>query len=272
MKKILFSSAAILALWMSYSSTQFTHSSPGGAPAARTGAPRATTGVESTCATSGCHGSNLNSGTNGAQIVIPMDTAGFVSGQSYSVTAKLTNATGTAGGFQIVAINPSRGNAGSWTTSAGNQTVSSGGRSYVTHTNRNNRSWTFSWNAPPVAPDSVTFYLACMEANGNTFNTYTTKKVFRKKVLTSSGDQIQAATGLSVFPTHASGFVQVRTGVSSPGDVQILSVDGKEYFRSLLPFGQGDERIELASGIPGGMYWLRVYQDGAWKVRRFVKE
>jgi hypothetical protein len=275
MKKVLILTGLVSALSIILNSTNYLFSSPGGAPASRTGAPLATTGNESTCAASGCHGSVLNAGPNTNRIAIGGDSATFTPGVTYSITTNIVNPTGTAGGFQLVALNPDRASVGTFTASTGNKIISAAGRAYMTHANRNNRSWTFNWQAPPAAtaPDSVTFYAASMETVSGIYRTYTTKLVFRKKTTFTGVEGIVKNGDLAVFPTMATDKISVRNPRFGQlnSQIQILGVDGKEYVRQNLTTGSEESEIQLPSAMKSGTYLVRLVNQEGIQIRRIVK-
>ena len=275
MKKVLILGGLVSALSIFLNSTNYLFSSPDGAPAARTGAPRATSGTESTCATSGCHGSVLNAGPHTNRISIGGDSAAYTPGASYSITTNIVNPTGTAGGFQLVALDPARASVGTFTASTGNKIISSAGRAYMTHANRNNRSWTFNWKAPAAAtaPDSVTFYAASMETVSGIYRTYTTKLVFRKKPTITGVNDIVKNGDMAVFPTMATDKISVRNPRFGQlnTQVQILGVDGKEYARLNLNAGSEESEIQLPSAMKPGPYLVRLQNQEGIQIRRIVK-
>lgn len=275
MKKVLILGGLVSALTIFLNSTNYLYSEVNGAPAARTGAPRATSGNESTCAASGCHGTSLNAGPHTARIAIGGDSATYIPGVTYSITTNIVNPTGTAGGFQLVALSPARASIGTFTAAPGNKIVSAAGRAYMTHSNKNNRSWTFSWKAPAAAtaPDSVTFYAACMETVSGSYKTYTTKLVFRKKPTITAVDDIVKNGDLVVFPTMATDKISVRNprfGQLS-SQVQILGIDGKEYLKQNLSAGSEESEIQLPAGMKPGPYMVRLLNQEGIQICRIVK-
>lgn len=273
MKRLLFSAAVVTIASILLNSNNHLYSDPDGAPAARTGAPRATTGNEATCAASGCHGSNLNNGPHTAGISIADNPTGFDAGTTYSITARINNPTGTAGGFQMVCLNPSRASAGTFTAATGNKRISSGGRFYMTHTNRNNRSWTFTWQAPTPAPDSVTFYLACMETINGVYRTYTTSYVFRKNVVTSVAEEVSATAGIQVFPTQVSNQISIRNPHFGQltGKVLVVGMEGRLIQEVNLNPASDLTEISLPQDMKAGIYNLKIVTSKGIETRRFQK-
>jgi hypothetical protein len=131
-------------------SSGYTMLYPNGAPAAKTGSP----GDGSNCTE--CHGGNAT--TTAGLITTNIPAGGYVPGQTYQITA--TNPlTGTGKmGFEVSPQNAAGTQLGTLVAGSGSQLVS--GTKYVTHTNANTttNTWTFSWIAPAAGTGAVTFY------------------------------------------------------------------------------------------------------------------
>lgn len=271
MKKTYISLTLLLVLWIAVDSTRILHGNSGGSPGSRTGAPKVGGGNESTCATAGCHGTNLNNGPHNTTITIAGDPEFFEPGQTYSVTAAIVNPTGTAAGFQLVALDPALASSGTFTAGAGNK-ILPGTRTYMTHTNQSNRSWTFSWTAPAAAtaPDSVTFYVATNERIGQFFVT-TRNKVFRKNVSTSVSTP-QAEAAFRIYPTVAENslFLTGKRAGIQPVSAAIFSRTGQQVGETRsLSIGEAEE-IPVRDLTPG-WYTLRVQSPAGSEIHRFIK-
>jgi hypothetical protein len=275
MKKVLFMSGLVTAISIVLNSTINLFSSPNGAPAARTGAPRSTTGNESTCATSGCHDSNLNVGPHTGRIVVTGDSATYTPGVTYSMSASIVNPTGTAAGCQLVVLSPAKASIGTLIAATGTKIISSGGRSYLTQSSRTSRSWKFNWKAPAAsaASDSVTFYAAFMETVGGVYYTYTSTFVFHKKPTITGVEDFVNNGEIAVFPTMATDKISIRNSRFGQlcSEIQILGIDGKEYLKQNLTAGTEESEIYLPAGMKPGPYVVRLLNREGIQMRRIVK-
>jgi hypothetical protein len=121
-----------------------------------------------------CH-SDRTHDVNGG-VTLTGAPANFTAGTSYPLTLTLKDATGLAGGFQIVATNNAAGNNvmyGSFVAGAGNKIASTTGASpnRLTHTapklfSGGQVSWTFNWVAPATG-SGVRFYFAGNASNND---------------------------------------------------------------------------------------------------------
>jgi len=147
--------------------------SSSGAPGSHTGAPG-----EQTCATSGCHDDNqLNSGT--AHLTIDAGGATqYVAGQTYSIKVSISDANVNRFGFQLVALDNTNANAGTFqiTDPARTQFIKNDhaftNRDYITYTfngtdavSTGKSEWIVNWTAPATTVGSITFYAGGVSAN-----------------------------------------------------------------------------------------------------------
>lgn len=270
MKKAILATGILVVIGISLNSTNFVHSNPTGAPAGNTGAPK-TTGTETTCARSGCHGSSLNAGPHSVDLAITGNPASFDPGATYTLTTTITNATGSAGGFQMVCLDPSKASCGTFTAGTGSKLTSLSGRSYLTHSSKSRKNWTYTWKAPANAPDSVTFYFASMETVSGVYHTYTSKKVFHKTVVTAN-EHLLATGEFTLYPVPATDRLHISTnGFSSATRVEIVGMDGKSVLTTTLLPGVQFGEIALPSAMPSGSYVVRIYYDNGIAARHFTK-
>lgn len=146
-KKLLFTLAAFVAIVLA---SGFGMMYPTGAPVAKTGSP----GDGSNCTE--CHGGSPT--TTPGQITSNIPATGYTPGQTYQITA--TNPLTGSGsyGFEVSPQNAAGTQLGTLASGAGSKLV--GGTKYVTHSNANSttNTWTFNWTAPVAGTGAVTFY------------------------------------------------------------------------------------------------------------------
>ena len=87
----------------------------------------------------------------------------YTAGATYSLSLELTGSqTGTAGGFSFIVSKGTFSNGGPGILLAGNQ---------ASHTNSDNRAWTFDWVAPGTGSGLITFDAYGLTADNSTTNT-----------------------------------------------------------------------------------------------------
>jgi len=93
MKKFYLTISSLIFVLIIGSNLQNLQSKSNGSIISYTGAPKATGGFELTC--TNCHGGTANTGPNSVNISVNGNPAGYEAGQSYSITAKIVNPTGS---------------------------------------------------------------------------------------------------------------------------------------------------------------------------------
>lgn len=153
---------------------QRARASSSGPPASHTGAPS-----EPTCATTGCHGFNVNDGP-GVLTLTGLPELGYALNEQYDVTVTLSQAQRARFGFQMTALDANGRAAGEWDNLEPNRIellnnrVGPNTRRYAGHTQAgttpngpNQSSWVLRWKAPATNIGRVTFYVVGNAANGN---------------------------------------------------------------------------------------------------------
>lgn len=130
---------------------------PTGAPAGVTGSP----GDGSNCTS--CHGGTAT--TTAGKITSNIPASGYIAGQTYQITA--TNPLTGSGkmGFEVSPQNAAGTQLGTLVAGSGSKLVD--GTKYITHSNANTttNTWTFNWIAPAAGTGAVTFYGAFARNN-----------------------------------------------------------------------------------------------------------
>jgi hypothetical protein len=280
-KRILLFSATLLVTFIIISvPRQQAISNNSGAPAAHTGSPA--DGM--TCAMSGCHTGSAVAAIPGI-ITSNVPANGYIPGQTYAITATVTQAGINKFGFQISPQSTTgllRGTL-AITSPTTTKIVSS---KYVTHTSggtaatSNTRTWSFNWTAPVAGTGAVTFYGAFNYANGNS---------------TSSGDQIKTST--LVIPEDLSSGIAANENdplflTCWPNPVQERFILGMQLatdaftrvtlcdlrgaiaanlFEGQLATGAHKLQLSVPSTVSKGLYFVRVETGNVSSVTRMVK-
>lgn len=173
-----------------------------------TGAPG-----EQTCAVSGCHGGEPNTGPGQLQIIAP---ASYEPNKTYDITVMhvTSDTTRRRWGFELTALDGTNNRAGTLQNSTSLTQIVEGGpggnRQYIEHgflgTFQGQTvpgSWSFKWVAPSTDVGAVTFYAAGNQANNN-----------------------GAETGDQIYSTHAT--VRVASATTGPPKITGAGVSGKK--------------------------------------------
>lgn len=230
-------------------------------PTSMTGAPG-----ESNCTS--CHSGNANSGPGSVALVNP--PLNYVPGTAYTLQVKVTDATKSRFGFEMVALNSSNQQAGSFTlvTSTNTALQTAGTKKYVSHKNATNNSlWSVIWTAPATDVGPVTFYLAGNGANANTSDT-------GDNIYTASLAITALATGISedknnlisIAPNPASSSLNLKLA-GKANSLKVLDITGREMHRTNA--FENTAQLDV-SKYPNGTYFLQMDQDKTTLMKRFI--
>jgi len=184
-----------------------------------TGAP-----PDSTCGQ--CHTGN-NSNLDGS-ITIDGLPSTIITGETYTLTVTITNPNGNAvkGGFQMVALNGSNGQAGSYgATPPFTSLRNAGGKIYFGHVNAQNfpgsneLSYSIDWTAPATTGTNpvIKFYAASVIANGADGNQNDRVVLTNLQIPIQSGAQPLEATIENVMDISCFSFQDGTATVSATG-------------------------------------------------------
>jgi hypothetical protein len=248
------------------------HGSQTGAPAARTGSPA------DMYSCTYCHTGTATSQTGLITTTIPV--TGYIPGQTYTVTATISDATSVKFGFEI---SPQRTNGaltGTMILTEPTRTkfVFGTGNKYITHQTAgtsapgHTATWTFNWTAPATGTGSFTFYGAFNISNSN---------------LASSGDRVVLST-LPVTEDISAGMETLADGSSFAAypnpvsDKLVVTLQNQKHnaFIQLCDLtGSIIKSVAVAeltnelnfADLPSGIYFLRLASGDAIYTKRIVK-
>jgi len=241
MKKIITLSALLVVLGISFGIYNQAYTSSSGSPGGRTGGPG-----DSNC--NSCHTNTLQSGATGTVTnTLTFDGAAATSytpGTSYTLNLATTGGTNRHG-FEIMVLNSSNTQAGTFTARTGNRTVVSGGRTRLTHSTPYSGSMTFTWVAPAAGTGNVTFYAITFSGNGNGSSA---------SILRQSSWTLTEASSAPPAPTiTASGPLTFCAG----GNVTLTSSAATTYLwstgettRAITTSQAGSYTVQVANGGP----------------------
>ena len=282
MKKrlLLISSAALVALMIISTPKDVAISNSGGAPAGHTGSPA--DGM--TCAMSGCH-------TGSPVVAVPgiitsnVPTNGYAPGQTYAITATVSQTGITQFGFQISpqATNGQLRGTLAITSPGTTKIVST---KYVTHTSggisapSNTKTWSFNWTAPVAGTGAVTFYGAFNYSNnlgssaGDLIRTSTLiiPEDLSSGIAAYEDDVLQ----LTCWPNPASEKFLLGMQLATGNFTRVSLVDLRGASVASLYEGQlaaGSHKLELSlpASITKGLYLVRVESGNSASMTRLVR-
>ncbi len=260
-------------------------------PAGHAGAPG-----DQTCATAGCHAGNAT--LNATDITLqgvgsPSLTSGYAASTEYNLAVNAGSAA--TYGFSLTAVDGNGDGIGTFAlTSPANTSLVAGAnsRQYVGHKNANsNNAWTFKWTSPATTTDSVFFYLAVNQANGNgassgdniRLRTYVaTATSFGPYVAGGGGTSIQNLDALvdgkiAVFPNPVIDNLNLSFNLTQNQLVKagIYNLNGqlvKPLMDEELTWGEHDRNFNVASEMSTGIYLVKFNVGGSDYFKKIVVE
>ena len=246
-----------------------------GAPPSSTGAPE-----EPNCTKSGCHQDfAVNSGPGAPNLTITGNPTSYTPGNTYTLTANITQSNLVRFGFQVVAIaDRDSSNVGTFQVTEGSRTQiipgfgSLSNRNYMTYTFAGSAAlstglgqWTFNWTAPAMDVGPVTFYLAAIAANndGTDMGDYGYTKSLKLSSLTS-GIQAQTISRTEIFPNPVTENVTISCFLNNQGifSIELFNIQGQkleDLYSGNCSGGMFFKTFQMIS-YPEGCYFIRLTQ------------
>jgi len=253
-------------------------SNSGGAPAGYTGSP----GDGITC--TNCHTGTASSSSS--QIITSnIPASGYVAGQTYTITATVSQSGINEFGFQISPQNSTGALMGTIINTSPSQTQVLNSK-YITHTaggiagTSNSKTWSFDWAAPAAGSGPVTFYGAFNFSNNNGTGS---GDIIRTNTLTVTEN---TATNLvefgkngfsvSVYPNPIRNEATISLNSLDAGSAQytIYSAQGQRVTTSewiQVSAGSSSFRLDGLDNMQSGIYRLVITMGEKEIVKSLIK-
>lgn len=252
-------------LWFTLSSNLRDPSNP---PTGNTGAPN-----ETTCAQSGCHSGGTFTGT----VAISGVPDTVVANTIYTIT--LTNtSTAARAGFQMVCLDATNTQCGSFTIGTGASIGVVGTKQYIRQSTpkilaAGSISWTFTWKAPATlaaANSPITFYFITLAANGdggsNGDNILKSSKVVRFKA-PSGSKEVDNSIAIKVFPNPTKDVLNIELLDSQNAQLTITDINGKILL--IKDLTEKSSKISIAH-LSKGLYNAQIQAGGKTVSKKIV--
>jgi hypothetical protein len=244
-----------------------------GSPGGKTGAPG-----DATCTQ--CHSGTVQSGS-GFNSVTLMSGGNAVTEYLPSTTyqVQVTMATNNPkNGFEIVALNPSNTVAGTIaiTDATHTKTITSGGKTRVTHKAAGNTlsSWSFNWTSPATNVGTITFYLATNQTNSNSSDTgdiiRTSQHPFGSQAgIKEATNKVETTIGYQASTNSLN--IQLDSKVDGSVFVNVVDLSGKSVFTEnmgKISAGESSLAVRLNNELNSGVYMVNVSVDNNMTMKR----
>ena len=233
----------------------------GGVSGARSGSP----GDNGTTCTA-CHVPGANFGAS-AIITTNIPTEGYAVDTDYTVMVTATSSA-PGHGFQLTAERLSDDNKiGSFTGGSG--TVTQDGGTRISHSNKNNTEWTFTWRSPSTLQGQVRFYAAVNAVNNNGSNGGDQVVTAQSNLVNALGISEAKLLAFEMFPNPATEAINIQLP-SGVLEAQIGVFDYTGRLVSSKIINTTDIQIDI-SDLAAGIYIIRVSSKDKIGAQRFVK-
>lgn len=246
------------------------HAFTGGSPGGKTASPG--DGATSNC--TNCHSGTLNSGTATRSITSNIPAGGYVTGQTYTITATVAEASVNKYGFEVTAEKDAdNSKVGTMVITNSTETKVIGG-SAVTHkstgtSGTGTKTWSFDWTAPAVGTGDVTFYGAFNATNGNNATSGDAVYTATLPVSESATNSVNEASNKKTFAIYPNPVVS-SFEISSEKNVdavRVYTLSGKQM-TSVVQKGDRFDVTNLTSGI----YFVQIVIEGELMTKKIIKE
>ncbi len=209
-----------------------------------------------------CHSGTISEVSGWIASDIP--EVGYTPGETYTITATLSDASAIKAGFELSVEDASGSHMGSLANIDNNETQLRQSGKSITHKSTSNtptngsKSWSFNWTAPSEAIGTITFYAAFNGANGNG---------------NTSGDQIYKTShsvdlddvgindfiGLKVeiYPNPVIESLTINLDQQIQTDLNIYDLNGRIVFSRQI---NGKNNIYDLSHLNSGSYILTIHE------------
>lgn len=230
-----------------------------------------------------CHVGRLNVGPGEVEIITDIPDEGYRAGNTYAISAKITQTGINRFGFQMTSENEDHNKAGRFTANSQTRAQSdfyiTQGTSSSSSAGTNTKTWTFNWTAPEqVGTGPIQFYAAFNAANNNGQssgdNIYTKTLVVQESLFSGIENETTTAA-ITLYPNPASDFILFSWNtvnlIAAPAYYTITNTHGTTIKSEQISLHQPNatQRIEL-SALPPGLYFLNVSQGSQQESRKFL--
>lgn len=234
-----------------------------GSPGGKTGSPGDN---GSTCTQ--CHSGTPTKVDDLISSNIP--NGGFEAGETYTITAKISNDEAVLMGFELTAENNQGNKMGSFTVTDDIETQLTNDADAVTHTSdgtdpeNNANSWSMEWTAPDEPNSEVTFYAAFNAANGDGSSS-------GDNIFTSEQSAELSSVGIAaleiisrIYPNPAKEFLTIEFRQAKPRKIDVIDTRGAV----VKSFETDQKKHQLpVSKLNKGVYFLK---EGSASLKRFI--
>ena len=244
-----------------------------GSPGGKTGAPG-----DGTCTQ--CHSGTVQSGSGFNTVQLTQGgnpVTEYQPGTTYQVVVSMAT-NNPKNGFEILALSPSNTVAGTVaiTDATHTKTITSGGKTRVTHKSAGNTltTWTYNWTAPVTNVGTVTFYLATNQTNSSNSDSgdiiRTSQHPFGSQAsVKENTEKVQTTIGYQASTNSLN--IQLNSKVDGSVFVNVVDLNGKSVFTENMgsvSAGESSLSVRLNNELNSGIYMVNVSVDNNMTMKK----
>lgn len=238
-----------------------------------------------------CHGPNntntkVNLGLIDATTSVPVTDGKYVPGKTYTIVelGSNTSASQSHFGFQVVSVNGSGSQAGSFgiVNATNTQPFSAGGLNGAEHKAPIAKSGNvfnpdIHWTAPVAGTGTVTFRIAVNAVNNDNSSAGDQPNVGTATLTEKTASSVNTleATRFRLFPNPAAGNMTLDMSKAPEGAYAVKAFDmsGKVLLNRQLQVSGGSKSFDLSTAsLPAGLYHLLISGKDGQQALKFVKQ
>ena len=152
---------------------------------------------------------------------------------------------------------------------AGSGTVAQDGGTRISHSNRNNSEWTFTWRSPSTLQGQVRFYAAVNAVNNNGANTGDEVITVASNPVNALGINEARLLEFEMFPNPAADVVNIQlpSGIVE-AKAGVFDYTGRLVHSKTITLA--DTQLDVTN-LASGMYIIRVVTENKLGAQRFIK-
>jgi hypothetical protein len=191
--------------------------------------------------------------------------AGYVGGETYTITVNGSHAGSSKFGFEMTAEDASGTKVGTFIITNAGETKLANSNKSVTHTfagtsgQGGSKTWSADWTAPPGSTGPITFYASVNATNSNGGTSGDVVYLTNIAITPDVTNVEEYSRGVSFYPNPANGLINFdATSLEAETEITISNVNGRHVHRFTAV--SGIMQVDL-SHLSAGVYFVKIATD-----------
>lgn len=214
-----------------------------------------------------CHAAGADFGAS-AVIMTNIPSEGYDVDTDYTVTVTATSSA-PGHGFQLTAERLSdNANIGEFFDDGGSTTEVHDARERISHSTRDNSTWSFTWRSPSTLQGQVRFYASVNAVNNNGSNGGDQVVTATSEISNALGTNDFQVLDFKMFPNPSTDFVKIQlSSGTTQAEAGIYDYRGRLISSKVIT--ESDQQMNV-SNLASGIYIMRLSTDTKLGAKRLV--